>query len=302
MTSGRIFDIQRFSIHDGPGIRTTVFLKGCPLRCLWCSNPESLTLDPLLSYLPERCIACGECARVCRVHAAAGGTGGTPAAIDRATCTVCGDCVPVCDPKALELVGRDATVGEILAIVERDRAYYASSGGGLTLSGGDPVFQPDFAADLLAQAHRAGLHTCVETSGHAPWVALAAMAPHTDYWLYDYKETDPVLHRRFTGESNESILDNLRRLHEAGARILLRCPMIPGHNDRDAHLDGIAALARGLPRLEGVELLPYFDLWRAKLARFGLTTKFPASVKPPAPETMRAWNERLRRQGVKVIV
>jgi len=298
--TGRVFDIQRFSIHDGPGIRTTVFLKGCPLRCLWCGNPESLTLDPLLSYMPDRCIACGACAPVCRYKAVSGGTAGAPAAIDRKACTVCGECVPVCDPKALELVGRDATVDEVMALVARDRDYYASSGGGMTLSGGEPVFQPDFAAALLEAARRARLPTCVETSGHAPWGVMARLAPLTDLWLYDFKETDPVLHKRFVGESNETIVDNLRRLHGMGAKILLRCPMIPGHNDRDAHLDGIAALARELPGLAGVELLPYYDLWRAKLPRLGLTTTFPDTVKPPSRETVKGWNDRLRRQGVKL--
>lgn len=299
--TGRIFDIQRFSIHDGPGIRTTVFLKGCPLRCLWCSNPESLTLDPLLSYMPDKCITCGECARVCAFEAVSGGTDGTPAAIDRSKCTVCGKCPPVCDPRALELVGRDADTAEILALVERDREYYASSGGGMTLSGGDPVFQPEFAAALLDGAKRAGFHTCVQTSGYAPWTAMAMMAPHTDLWLYDFKETDPVRHKRFIGESNEVIVANLRHLHDTGARIALRCPMIPEHNAREDHLNGIAALAKSLPRLEGVELLPYFNLWRAKLTRLGLKTNFPESVRPPSRDMMHAWNNRLRRQGVRVI-
>jgi pyruvate formate lyase activating enzyme len=300
MSTGRIFDIQRFSIHDGPGIRTTVFLKGCPLRCLWCGNPESLTLTPLLSCLPDRCIACGECMKVCKPKAISADATGK-AVVDRRRCTVCGDCVPRCDPKALELVGRDATVDEVLAVVSRDRHYYATSGGGMTLSGGDPVFQPGFAVALLEAGKYLGVHCCVETSGYAPWGVLERMMPFVDLWLYDYKETDSVLHRKFIGESNEVIVANLRQLHGAGAKILLRCPMIPGHNARTEHLDGIAALARELPNLQGVELLPYYDLWRSKLPRLGLTTEFPLSVKPPSRDTMKQWRDHLRGKGVRTI-
>ena len=148
MLTGRVFDIQRFSLHDGPGIRTTVFLKGCPLRCLWCGNPESLRSEPSLSYQPERCIACGACQPVCREKALAADAVGK-AVLDRARCTGCGDCGPVCDPQALEVVGRDMTVEAVMLTVLRDRAYYTPSGGGLTLSGGDPLFQPQFAEALL---------------------------------------------------------------------------------------------------------------------------------------------------------
>ena len=300
MSAGRIFDIQRFSIHDGPGIRTTVFLKGCPLRCVWCGNPESIPLTPLLSYLPEKCIACGECMKACKPGAVAADSAGK-AVLDRQRCTVCGDCVPHCDPKALELVGRDVTVEEVMEVVGRDRDYYKRSGGGMTLSGGDPVFQPDFSVALLETGKYLGLHCCVETSGHAQWGVLQRMAPFVDLWLYDFKETDPVLHQKFVGESNDIILGNLRRLHDSGAKILLRCPMIPQHNARNEHLDGIAALAHELPKLAGVELLPYYDLWRPKLKRLGLTSKLPETVKPPSRDTLNTWNDYLRGKGVRVV-
>lgn len=301
---GRIFDIQRFSIHDGPGIRTTVFLKGCPLRCLWCHNPEGISPKPQLSYLPDKCIGCGECFKVCPEGAFEKGPPvamGPKAVLDRARCTSCGACAPVCDPKALEMVGLEVSVDEILAIVLRDREYYEHSGGGMTLSGGEPLFQPEFAEALLRAAKQHRLHTVVETSGYAEWKVFEAVRPFVDLFLYDYKETDPALHESFIGKSNQLILENLRKLHAAGAGILLRCPVIPEFNARSEHLDGIAALARELPRLKGVELLPYHRLGRAKLNRFGLYTRMPDSVAPPDRKTVDGWVARLESRGVKTV-
>ena len=300
MSRGHIFDIQRFSLHDGPGIRTTVFFKGCPLRCVWCGNPESIDPKPQLSYSPDRCIACGECQKACKANAIAKDAAGK-AMVDRARCTNCGDCAPVCDPKALEMVGREADAQEVLEVVLRDCDYYAQSGGGLTLSGGEPLLQPEFAERLLHAAKSRGLHCCVETSGYAGWQALDRLRPAVDLWLFDYKETDPHLHAKFTGRELETILQQLKQLHDAGAPILLRCPMIPGYNARQSHLDGIVALARKLPKLQGVELLPYYDLWRGKLKRFGLTTALPETVKPPSRETVKSWNDYLLDRGVHVV-
>lgn len=298
--TGRIFDIQRFSIHDGPGIRTTVFLKGCPLRCLWCGNPESISAEPLLSYVTERCIGCRACVPACKAKALSSDVSGR-ALLNRALCTNCGDCAAQCDPKALELVGRSVSVDEILSAVLRDRDYFDASGGGVTLSGGEPLEQPEFVEALLRKAKAEGLHCCIETAGHAGWSDLERLLDVVDLWLYDFKETDPIRHLKYMGVSNSLILLNLRRLHAAGARFLLRCPMIPGYNARSEHLNGIAGLARELPRLQGVELLPYYDLWRAKLERFGLKTELPESVKPPSRETVDSWKEYLRRRGVRVV-
>jgi pyruvate formate lyase activating enzyme len=299
MSLGHIFDLQRFSIHDGPGIRTTVFLKGCPLHCLWCSNPESISPKPQLSYVADRCIACDECFKVCEPGALTRDTAGK-AVVDRARCTNCGACAPVCDPKALEMVGRDAEVDEVMEVVLRDRDYYAQSGGGLTLSGGEPLLQPEFAENLLHAAKNHGLHCCVETSGYAGWEVFDRLRLVVDLWLFDYKETDPHRHAKFTGRERQTIVQRLQQLHDSGAPILLRCPMIPECNARPDHLDGIVALSRRLPRLQGVELLPYFDFWRGKLARFGLKTDLPATVKPPLRDTMQTWNTYLRERGVRV--
>jgi pyruvate formate lyase activating enzyme len=300
MKSGQIFDIQRFSIHDGPGIRTTVFFKGCPLRCLWCGNPESIPREPSLSYMPEKCIACRACLDACP-HDALSADAVGKAIVARDRCTACGVCPPTCDPKALETVGRTATAEEVLDVVLRDQAYYRASGGGVTLSGGEPLMQPEFAAILLGEAKARGLHCCVETAGYAVWGAVQPLIALVDLWLFDYKETDPRLHEKFVGKPNDLILANLRRLHAAGAKIVLRCPMIPQLNARTGHLDGIVALARSMPSLEGVELLPYYDLWRAKLTRFGLKSELPESVKPPDRDTVNAWKRYLSERGVTVI-
>jgi pyruvate formate lyase activating enzyme len=297
MAMGQVFDIQRFSIHDGPGIRTTVFLKGCPLRCLWCGNPESIPSEPSLSYRDDKCIGCGACFDQCPQRALSPDAAGK-AVVDRERCKSSGECAQVCDPKALEMVGRAVTSGEVLDIVMRDKAYYSTSGGGMTLSGGEPLMQPEFARQLLMEAKARGLHTVVETSGYAIWGSIRPLVPLVDLWLFDYKETDRRLHEQFVGKPNDLILSNLKRLYEEGAQIQLRCPMIPGHNARREHLDGIVALARSMPKIQSVELLPYYDLWRAKLERFGLQASLRESVKPPDKRTVDSWKDYLRSRGV----
>ncbi len=300
MNKGRIFDIQRFSIDNGPGIRTTVFLKGCPLRCLWCSNPESQNPEPQLSYTVDTCIGCGECIKVCKPMAILQDSKGK-AVVDRVRCTNCGDCAAVCYPGALVMVGHDAEVDEILEVVLRDRDYYASSGGGITVSGGEPLMQPQFLQALLHAARNERLHCCVDTSGFARPEVFDYLRSVVDLWLFDYKETDPLRHYTFTRSELSTILKRLEQLHDTGADIILRCPMIPDHNTRQDHLDGIVALTRRLPNLQGVELLPYFDIWRDKLKRFGITDILPKSVKPPSPETVKSWNDYLRNRGVRLL-
>lgn len=304
LAAGRVFDIQRFSTEDGPGIRTTVFLKGCPLRCAWCHNPEGLSAQPSISYSPGKCIDCGECVAVCATGShriEKGQSGSSPShTYSRENCESCGRCTKSCPTHALELLGRELTVEEVLAEVLEDRAFYPHSGGGLTLSGGEPLAQVDFAIALLDAARKEGLHCCVETSGFATWSRFSRLLPVVDLFLYDYKETDPARHREYTGQSNEIILENLHALHDSGAAIELDCPIVPGFNDREDHLAGIIGLARSLPRLRGVRLLPYHPLGRDKLKRLGLP---PLTPEPGAVGAAKiaSWIGRLRGHGVQVL-
>jgi glycyl-radical enzyme activating protein len=303
---GRVFDIQRFSVHDGPGIRTTVFLKGCPLRCVWCHNPEGITPSQTISFLPAKCITCGECVKICEHQAhrlESGGENGSAAThiYDRDRCEACGRCTTHCDARALEAVGRTVTVEEAMAEIRQDKAFYANSGGGLCLSGGEPLAQFEFTRELLAAAGREGIHRCLETSGFASWSRLQALIHLVDLFLFDFKETDPQRHIEFTGQSNELILSNLRGLHDAGASIQLQCPIIPEYNDREAHMEGIATLALSLPRLTGVQLLPYHPLGKSKIERFGLTTPANLPGVPLPRARLERWVRHLRDRGVKVV-
>jgi len=297
--TGAIFDIQRFSIHDGPGIRTTVFFKGCPLNCIWCHNPEGISRAPLLSFRPALCIGCGFCFRTCPAgcHRMEGGKH----LFDRERCEACGRCAAECYPGALELVGREESAAEIMREVLRDKAFYDNSGGGLTLSGGEPLMQPDFAFELLCAARDAGLHCCVETCGFAARAALDLVRPKTDLFLFDVKETDRARHAELTGKPNDRILANLRHLHGTGADIILRLPIIPGVNDRPEHFKGIAALARDLPGLKGVEIMPYHQLGENKVGRFGLDQSRRAKASAPEPGVVEGWTGELRRRGVNVL-
>jgi pyruvate formate lyase activating enzyme len=253
--TGLVFDVMRFSLHDGPGIRTTVFLKGCPLHCDWCHNPESQSPGPSLLFFEERCRGCGECAAVC------------PHGLTE--CEACGRCAEVCVAEARRLAGRTMSVAEVLAEVERDQVFYDESGGGVTLSGGEPLAQPLFAEALLAACRARRIHTALDTSGMAPAEELLRVAAQADLVLYDVKLVDDALHQRHTGASNRLILDNLRALAEAGRPVVVRYPLIPGVNDGGSALSSLADLlaAFGLHRLD---LLPYHRNGTGKYRRLGL--------------------------------
>ncbi len=295
---GRVFDIQRFSIHDGPGIRTTVFVKGCPMRCTWCHNPEGIGTESVLSFIPDRCIGCGYCHRVCPrgAHAMVDDVH----VLDRGKCRACGTCAAECYAGALEIIGYEITAAEALAKVLRDRPFYETSAGGMTISGGEPLMQIDFTEALLTAAREEGLHCCLETCGYADWPRLERIADLVDLFFYDLKDMDDARHVEVTGLSNELILANLRRLHDRGAEIVLRLPIVPGCNDRDDHFSAVAALTRSMPKLRGVEIMPYHRLGEGKRERLGL----PASTMgrtSNSDELLPRWIERFRELGVEVV-
>jgi glycyl-radical enzyme activating protein len=293
---GLVFDIQRFALHDGPGIRTTVFLKGCPLHCLWCHNPESRAFHPQIGFKADRCLHCMACVAVCP-HAAQKQDQGRHL-MDHSLCQVCKRCLSACDYGALRLIGEETRVDEILAEVLKDRAYYQRSGGGLTVSGGEPLSQFAFVRELLAAAKAEGLHTCLDTTGFARWHRLAALLPLVDLFLYDYKATDPAEHRRLTGVSNRLILENLDRLYAHGARILLRCPLVPGINDSPDHLQGIASLSHKYPDLAAVEIMPYHNLGRHKAAEVGMRSRL-ADLPSADEATQTGWLDALHTLGCR---
>ncbi|MGI5817098.1 MAG: glycyl-radical enzyme activating protein [Armatimonadota bacterium] len=263
----RIADILRFSTHDGPGIRTTVFLKGCPLSCVWCHNPETISTAAEIGYVPKKCVGCGECVRVCpeSAHRIEDGRH----VFDRALCVACGACAEVCLGEALTLYGREMSADEVLDTVLRDRAFYERTGGGLTLSGGEPLLQVSFCAELLVLAKREGIHTAVDTCGAVPWGAFEQVLPLTDLFLYDLKHTDPVVHRRFTGADNALVLRNLRGLAESGAAIEIRIPIVPGVNDDDAFRSAADDLLGGLAGISAVKRLPFNPCARSKYEAVG---------------------------------
>ena len=280
-SSGRVFDVQRFSLHDGPGIRTVVFLKGCPLRCAWCANPESQRAAPEIAWFEILCAGCGRCAEACS-RSAIGMDGGRPRT-DRRVCTACGDCAAACSRGARRLMGREVTVAEIMAEVRRDAPFFRRSGGGVTFSGGEPLTQPAFLLECLQRCRRWGYHTAVETCGQARWDDLREAASVTDLFLYDIKELDSERHAGLTGLGNELILENLEKLLETGADVTIRVPVVPGANDDRASLEALAAFVAGHPSLHRVELLPGHALAAHKYAALDLA---PPELEKPDPTAL----------------
>ena len=265
--TGTVFNIQRFSVNDGPGIRTTVFLKGCPLNCVWCHNPESKSSSPELSFDAKACVSCGACFRDCPngCHRMDGGTH----VVDRNACNQCGLCTKNCAGSALEIIGKEREATEVIESVFRDAPFYRNSGGGMTISGGEPFFQPEFTLELLRLAKAKDLNTAVETSGFAGWKCIEAAIPYTDCFLFDVKETDEGNHVKFTGAPLAPILENLKRLDRYGAPVVLRCPLIPNYNVRREHFEGIARLAGSLRNVQRIELEPYHPLGASKARNIG---------------------------------
>ncbi len=273
-STGRIFNIQRYSLHDGAGIRTLVFLKGCPLRCLWCSNPESQRATSQLGYIDPVCVgseACGApCAARCPEAAIALGTKGKPI-IDRSACNGCGKCAEVCTHEALKVVGSEMSVAEVMAEVEKDRPFYRRSGGGITIGGGEPLAQYQFTAELLEAAADEYLHTAIETSGHTAWKNFEKVLRHTDQVHMDLKHMDPEIHKTLTGVSNDLILDNLRRTLSIREPqdVTIRIPLIPGYNDSVENLSASASFLGELGFTQ-IELMPYHKFGISKYPQYGM--------------------------------
>lgn len=262
-----IFDIKRFSIHDGPGIRSTVFLKGCPLSCSWCHNPESQSFKPELIFRPERCLACGECLDACP-HEAIQFIDGRISQ-DRESCQIHGACVTACYPGAREMVGREVRPEEVLDELVLDRVYYESSGGGVTFSGGEPLAQPEFLEKTLRLCKEAGLSTAIDTCGAAPWQTLERQLPFLDLVLYDLKIMDDQLHQKYTGISNREILENFRRLTKSDITLAVRRPVIPGVNGSEEEITRLGEFMREMDGRIKIDLLPYHALSADKYRRLG---------------------------------
>lgn len=297
MTKGLVFDLKRYSIHDGPGLRTTVFLKGCPLSCWWCHNPESQSSLPEIMVRPERCIGCGDCVRACPQKALDFGAFGI--VTDMNLCDRCGVCADVCPTEARQLVGREMTVAAVMDEVERDRLFYDRSGGGMTVSGGEPLMQPQFLLELLAEAGRVEIHRAVDTTGFAQTSLLLDVAEKTDLFLYDLKHMDPEKHKLYTGVSNELILHNLRALAEAGAKINVRMPVIPGVNDDAENLEKAGAFIASLPGGPTVNILAYHKAGVEKFRRLGLEYRLAETEEPDNAE-MTSVKNRLMSFGLTV--
>lgn len=262
--TGIVFGIQRFSIHDGPGVRTTVFLKGCNVNCRWCHNPEGIPMKPMIGFNSAKCIHCGGCVAVCpeNCHQIVEGKH----KFNRQACVACGKCADICPVQALELIGKHMTVEEVMKVIRKDLRYY-KDGGGVTFSGGEALMQKAFVMELLRRCKAEGIHCAVETNGVHRFETYQEVMSLVDLFLMDYKATDPVVHKEYIGCDNRRILENMKRLHDAGAKVLVRCPIIPGVNDNKEHFDAIAQLTTIYPNLVGTEILPYHKLGVSKAQR-----------------------------------
>ncbi len=297
--TGLIFDIKRFALHDGPGLRTTVFFKGCPLRCSFCHNPEGQLADPELLVRPERCIRCGTCLEVCPTGALSLENGSI--VVSRPTCKGCGRCAEACPAEALQLAGRAVTLEELLAEVERDRVFYEQSGGGVTCSGGEPVAQPEFLQAFLAEARTRSIHTVLDTSGFAPPETFRACARRADFFLYDLKLMDSERHAALTGFGNEWILTNLRWLVTTGKPVIVRIPLVEGVNCDEANLRAAGRFLSSLNPAPPVDLLPYHRTGEDKYLRLGKRYNITQAA-VPTEEKINEAARCLRSFGLQVHV
>ena len=297
MVVGTIFDIKKYAIHDGPGIRSTVFFKGCPLACRWCHNPEGINVASQRIYRRERCIGCGECIRICPHEAMIQTAEGI--VWNSAKCDLCQTCADHCPAEAIEFVGRKVAVDEVMREIVKDIAFYDESGGGITLSGGEPLMQPDFLLELLDACAETDLHRTVDTTGYAASELLLQVAQKTDLFLYDLKLMDDARHRDFTGVSNERILNNLKLLAQMGARIQVRVPIIPGINSDFENIDRTAEFVSDLTGVEQIAILPFHNSARGKYGRLGMDC-ISSQIECPSKEHLKIIAARLEKSGLQV--
>jgi pyruvate formate lyase activating enzyme len=295
--TGTVTNIQRFSIHDGPGIRTTVFLKGCNLRCFWCHNPETLKPQPELQIFASRCIGCGECFRRCPqgAHVIVDGV----RQFLRDKCTACGLCADTCYAGALEMVGDVKTVDQVVEEILRDRAFYETSGGGVTISGGEPLLQRDFTYGILTRCRQEGIHTAIETALSFSWERVASLLPVTDLVMMDVKVVDSDKHREHTGVPNERILANVVRLGQEGMPLIVRTPIVPGVNDTVEEVSAIAEFVSQLPNLVYYELLPFHPMATSKYDSLDIDYR-ARDLKTPPKAKMEELVATAERFGIKV--
>ena len=325
--TGLVFDIQRSAMHDGPGIRTAVFLLGCPLRCKWCHNPESQFTRPVLGFFQNNCIFCHACEEACAlgchrffsdkdtpyihpdepnfssiIHKENG-----KHTIDRNSCIACGKCIQVCyasaqnsAKKALKIYGEKMSPEAVMEIILKDFAYYKQTNGGVTFTGGEPFFQPVFLLKLLQMAKKARLHTCVETSGFVSEIYLQQSLEYIDLFLFDFKASNPKLHKAGTGVDTKRIKSNFELLYHIGKEIILRCPIIPGFNDTGEHFAEIVRFSKKYPKLKGVEIMPYHNFGENKADAIGKTDAF--SLANPTPEEKERWKKELQNNGADATI
>ena len=296
---GTTFNVQRFCTHDGPGIRTTVFFKGCPLSCQWCHNPEGLSRDREMAYDPTKCIGCRACLLACQ-HDAHEFLPDGEHLRHAERCVRCGGCVETCFAGALEAVGEEKSAREIVDVVLRDKPFYDNSGGGVTLSGGEPLYQPEFSTEILRLCRQAGVGTAIETSCLVSWATIEPFLPLTDHWMCDVKHVGGQRHRELTGADNRQILENVRRLRAEGAAVLIRLPLIPGLNDEEEDLRALGAFVKEIQPQDGLEIMPYHRIGQGKYER--IDKEYSLSDLPEASDDdVRRAAALLREGGAELI-
>lgn len=288
-----ITDIKRFAVHDGDGIRTTVFFKGCPLKCVWCHNPETIFAKKDLAFYEHKCTLCGKCTTVCKNHKITDGKH----IIDRNACTLCANCVTVCPNEALKIYGKIMSTDDICKVLLEDREFYETSGGGITLSGGECLLQPDACCEILIRMKNEGINTAIDTCGAVPFTNIEKVIDYTDVFLYDLKAIDEDVHINCTGNTNKLVLENLKKIDDRGKKIEIRYPYVPGHNDNQA--DKILEVVKELKNLVRVRILAYHDFARSKYMALGFEDTLPKEL--PDSTVLEKVREKFRTYGIECI-